>query len=84
MVLTFESLEFKAIFEKEVPLKQFDSLKTKELDCHIPKFSTFENSTSILTLSTAEKSSAGNSNSEGFKKERKSRRRRKRRKRRRK
>ena len=36
--------------------------------CHIPKFSTFENSTSILTLSTAEKSNAGNSNSEGFRK----------------
>ena len=41
-------------------------MTSEEPYCHIPKFSTFENSTSILTLSTAEKSNAGNSNSEGF------------------
>ena len=40
------------------------------------KFSTFENSTSILTLSTAEPSNAENPKSYGFKKEEKGRRRR--------
>ena len=46
------------------PMSQHDA-------CHVPEFSTFENSTSILSLSTVEQSSAGNSNSDGLRKKKK-------------